>query len=77
MVKITQCLSVTNNNQKYRKIPGRNITFTAVIIQQKIPIFAPPNLSVAQLVEQLTLNQWVTGSNPVGETNNQPLTKTT
>lgn len=26
------------------------------------------NLSVAQLVEQLTLNQWVTGSNPVGET---------
>jgi hypothetical protein len=26
-------------------------------------------LSVAQLVEQLTLNQWVTGSNPVGETN--------
>jgi hypothetical protein len=25
-------------------------------------------LSVAQLVEQLTLNQWVTGSNPVGET---------
>ena len=30
-----------------------------------------PNLSVAQLVEQLTLNQWVTGSNPVGETPNQ------
>ena len=27
-----------------------------------------PALSVAQLVEQLTLNQWVTGSNPVGET---------
>ena len=26
------------------------------------------NLSVAQLVEQLTLNQWVTGSNPVRET---------
>lgn len=26
------------------------------------------NLSVAQLVEQLTLNQWVTGSSPVGET---------
>jgi len=25
----------------------------------------------------LTLNQWVTGSNPVGETDNQPLTKTT
>ena len=31
-------------------------------------IFALPNLSVAQLVEQLTLNQWVTGSNPVRET---------
>ena len=30
--------------------------------------FAPSNLSVAQLVEQLTLNQWVTGSNPVRET---------
>jgi hypothetical protein len=25
-------------------------------------------LSVAQLVEQLTLNQWVEGSNPSGET---------
>jgi hypothetical protein len=28
----------------------------------------PQNLSVAQLVEQLTLNQWVPGSNPGGET---------
>ncbi len=26
------------------------------------------NLSVAQLVEQLTLNQWVVGSSPPGET---------
>ncbi len=34
---------------------------------KKILILHPP-LSVAQLVEQLTLNQWVTGSNPVGET---------
>ncbi len=30
--------------------------------------FCTSFLSVAQLVEQLTLNQWVTGSNPVGET---------
>jgi hypothetical protein len=28
----------------------------------------PDTLSVAQLVEQLTLNQWVPGSNPGGET---------
>ncbi len=28
----------------------------------------PANLSVAQLVEQLTLNQWVAGSSPAGET---------
>jgi hypothetical protein len=28
----------------------------------------PQILSVAQLVEQLTLNQWVPGSNPGGET---------
>ncbi len=34
-------------------------------------IFANPKtkqLSVAQLVEQLTLNQWVVGSIPAGET---------
>lgn len=36
--------------------------------KRKNVTFAPSNLSVAQLVEQLTLNQWVTGSNPVGET---------
>ena len=30
-------------------------------------------LSVAQLVEQLTLNQRVTGSNPVRETNNESI----
>ncbi len=35
---------------------------------EKSITFARLNLSVAQLVEQLTLNQWVTGSNPVGET---------
>ena len=28
----------------------------------------PPSGPVAQLVEQLTFNQWVTGSNPVGLT---------
>ena len=36
--------------------------------KRKKVTFAPSNLSVAQLVEQLTLNQWVTGSNPVRET---------
>ena len=36
--------------------------------KRKNVTFAPSNLSVAQLVEQLTLNQWVTGSNPVRET---------
>ena len=30
--------------------------------------FCTSNLSVAQLVEQLTLNQWVVGSTPAGET---------
>ena len=29
----------------------------------------PSSGPVAQLVEQLTFNQWVTGSNPVGLTN--------
>ncbi len=28
--------------------------------------------SLAQLVEQLTLNQWVTGSSPVGGTEKSP-----
>ena len=28
----------------------------------------PRNLSVAQLVEQMTLNHWAEGSNPSGET---------
>jgi hypothetical protein len=37
---------------------------------RKVPIFAAPNLFVAQLVEQLTLNQWVPGSNPGEETPN-------
>ena len=32
-----------------------------------------PNDSVAQLVEQLTLNQWVEGSSPSGVTDNRPL----
>ena len=41
--------------------------------KRKSVTFAPSNLSVAQLVEQLTLNQWVTGSNPVQETQNQTL----
>ncbi len=32
--------------------------------------YIPPSRGpVAQLVEQLTFNQWVTGSNPVGLTN--------
>ncbi len=35
---------------------------------QKSLILPHQNLSVAQLVEQLTLNQWVVGSNPTGET---------
>jgi hypothetical protein len=41
-----------------------------IFYQQKLKsvTFARSNLSVAQLVEQLTLNQWVTGSNPVRET---------
>ena len=41
-----------------------------IFYQQKLKIvtFAPSNLSVAQLVEQLTLNQWVRGSSPRGET---------
>ena len=30
---------------------------------------------VAQLVEQLTLNQWVVGSSPTEVTENEPLTK--
>ncbi len=30
---------------------------------------------VAQLVEQLTLNQWVQGSNPCGDTENEALAK--
>ena len=29
---------------------------------------APNNASLAQLVEQLTINQWVQGSNPWGRT---------
>ena len=29
--------------------------------------------SVAQLVEQLTLNQWVVGSSPTGDTNYKSL----
>ncbi len=40
-----------------------------------IYIFAPlfENLSVAQLAEQLTLNQRVQGSNPCGETDKKPV----
>lgn len=33
---------------------------------------APCDGPVAQLVEQLTFNQWVTGSNPVGLTTTHP-----
>ena len=36
-----------------------------VIIEEQFEIF----VSLAQLVEQLTLNQWVWGSNPQGDTN--------
>ena len=32
------------------------------------------HLSVAQLVEQMTLNHWAIGSNPIGETKKKPLT---
>ena len=42
---------------------------------QKSLILPHQNLSVAQLVEQLTLNQWVVGSNPTGETENETLTR--
>ena len=35
----------------------------------KFSNFAAPNLFVAQLVEQMTLNHWVEGSNPSEETN--------
>jgi hypothetical protein len=37
------------------------------ILEKSLPLHAQI-LSVAQLVEQLTLNQWVPGSNPGGET---------
>ena len=40
-------------------------------MNKKSCIFAPSNsenVPVAQLVEQLTLNQWVQGSNPCGDT---------
>lgn len=39
-----------------------------LIEKQKALILLHQTLSVAQLVEQLTLNQWVPGSNPGGET---------
>ena len=54
-VRVTQILN-TNKRIIFYQQKRKNITF------------APSNLSVAQLVEQLTLNQWVTGSNPVRET---------
>jgi hypothetical protein len=38
-----------------------------VFFEESLPLHTQ-NLSVAQLVEQLTLNQWVPGSNPGGET---------
>jgi hypothetical protein len=49
-------MAITNKRIIFYQQKRKNVTF------------APSKLSVAQLVEQLTLNQWVTGSNPVGET---------
>ncbi len=37
--------------------------------KEKVVILHDQVLSVAQLVEQVTLNHWVAGSNPAGETN--------
>ena len=34
------------------------------------PAFQKCEVSLAQLVEQLTLNQWVEGSSPSGDTGN-------
>lgn len=42
---------------------------------RKKPTFAVPFVSVAQLVEQLTLNQRVHGSSPCGDTDNEALRK--
>ena len=33
------------------------------------------NVSLAQLVEQLTLNQWVEGSSPSGDTKDDPINR--
>ena len=43
--------------------------------KENSPIFAARFVSVAQLVEQLTLNQRVHGSSPCGDTENEALTK--
>ena len=46
--------------QKYLRISKKSSTFA--------PAFGKV-VSLAQLVEQLTLNQWVEGSSPSGDTN--------
>ncbi len=53
---------------RFTEMPIMNKRIIFYQQKRKFVTFAPSNLSVAQLVEQLTLNQWVTGSNPVRET---------
>ena len=56
---MSSCLPDLKNNKKY------------FVISEKSSNFASQNqrdVSVAQLVEQLTLNQWVEGSSPSGYT---------
>ena len=45
---------------KYLHISKKSSTFA--------PAFRKEHVSLAQLVEQLTLNQWVEGSSPSGDT---------
>ena len=67
IIKINPCLFflLTSSKKTVKHLEKENIKVT----------FAPANLltelqndSVAQLVEQLTLNQWVEGSSPSGVT---------
>jgi hypothetical protein len=56
---------------RYSRIasPNKGKLFSILLVTlRKVTTFAHPILSVAQLVEQLTLNQWVEGSSPSGET---------
>ena len=54
-----------------RKSNARKKFCKSGVPKEKSCIFAASNsenVPVAQLVEQLTLNQWVQGSNPCGDT---------